>query len=222
MRNRPDHRQPPPAAGFTMMEIVVVLAVISMLAGTLVPMLTASQRAEAIVNATSELEALADALHRYYYDRGRFPNTVNATGFLGTYAAPGVSEARVRDEWGTKTYYRLEFASSPDLAICYSVGTDGVTSGAASETLKVTVHGADAGGRRTRERMRVVGAALARHLDAGGRVTGDWTIDRPALGLGTEYATDGFGTPFALDAATLALRSAGADRQFSTADDLAL
>jgi len=68
--------------------------------------------------------------------------------------------------------------------------------------------------------MRVIVEQLANFLESGGSLTGNWLQDRVNLGLGAVYERDGFGTPFRLDAATLELRSAGADRIFSTADDL--
>lgn len=210
------HRQ----HGFTLLEVIVVLTVIATLAGTLVPMLTASQRAAALADANDELEALGDALRAYYFDRGQFPAAVNAAGFLGAYVSPGVGDGRVRDEWGNQGYYRLSLATSPDIATCYSIGSDGQDDGAAAEALKIVVYGAAPGNQRTRDKMAVIGAALSRHLQGAGTLSGTWSVDRANLGLGAEYAADGFGTPFQLDATTLVLRSAGADRQFGTTDDL--
>lgn len=207
-------------AGFTLLEIVVVLAVLATLAGAVVPLVTASRRAEAHLAARAELQAIADALERFYYERGTFPAAVDDPAFLGDYALGGVGGDRVRDEWGARAPYRLALAANPDVATVYSVGDDGVDAGAANEPLQVRVHGSRPGGDRTRERMHMILAALAQHLDAGGRVTGDWTVDRAALGLGAEYERDGFGVPFTLEAATLLLRSAGADRVVGTADDI--
>ena len=89
-----------------------------------------------------------------------------------------------------------------------------------TRTLKVVVNGSVAGNRRTRDRMRVIIEALGSFLEGGGTLTGTWATDRANLGLGPEYANDGFGTAFTLSATTFVLRSAGADRAMNSADDL--
>jgi prepilin-type N-terminal cleavage/methylation domain-containing protein len=210
------------ARGFTLLEVVIVLSVMATLAGTLVPLVSASKRAEAVDTARAELEAIGDALTRYYYETGAFPNRVNASGFYGAFVAPGVADGRLRDEWGARALYRLVVSRNPDVATAYSVGDNGRDDGAAAEVFKVVVAGARPGGDRTRERMRVIAAVLTAYVRGGGTITGRWNTDRAAMGLGTTYQRDGFGTAFRLDRATLILRSAGADRRFGTADDITL
>ncbi|MEZ5965426.1 MAG: prepilin-type N-terminal cleavage/methylation domain-containing protein [Planctomycetota bacterium] len=210
------------AAGFTLLEVVIVLAVIATLAGAVVPLVTAAKQAEAQTTARAELAVLAEALERYYYERGAFPSRVDAAGFYGSFALPGVDDERLRDEWGARGFYRLALTSDPDVATAYSVGENGVDDGAAAEALKVSVYGARPGGERTRARMRVITAALAAHLEAGGRITGTWSVDRAAMGLGSDYERDGFGVPFDLDGSSLRLRSYGPDRQAGTPDDIYL
>lgn len=208
--------------GFTLLEVIVVLAVMATLAGTVVPLVTASKRAESLDTARAELSTIADALARYYYEHGAFPSRIDAPGFYGAYAQPGVGDDRLRDEWGARGLYQVVRTTDPDVATVYSVGDNGVDDGVGGEALAVTVYGASPGSERTRARMRVIVAALAAHLDAGGRITGAWSVDRAAMGLGSDYDRDGFGTPFTLDGATLHLHSAGADRRFATADDITL
>jgi prepilin-type N-terminal cleavage/methylation domain-containing protein len=206
--------------GFTLLEIVIVLGIMATLAGSIVPLVSAAKRAEGIDTARAELELIAEGLRRFYYERGSFPPQVDAAGFYGVFVQPGVDNARLRDEWGTRARYRLVRTRNPDTATAYSVGDNGRDDGAGNEAIKVTVQGALPGGERTRERMAVIAAAVARHVRAGGTLSGRWARDRAALGLGAEYARDGFGTAFRLDAATLVLRSAGADRTFNNADDI--
>jgi general secretion pathway protein G len=209
-------------AGFTILEMIIVIAVMSLLAGTLVPLVTATQKAQAMETVTGELTAIGDALDAYYYEHGAFPSTLLDTGFYGRYAAPGVQDDRLRDEWGGMAIYRLVQAQNPDTITVYSVGDNNVDDGPAGEVFKVTVLGADPGRRRTRQRMQIIVSALANYLDAGGTVSGTWATDRPAIGLGPTYENDGFGTPFTLDASTLELRSAGPDRALGSPDDIVL
>ena len=208
--------------GFTLIELIVVMLVMSILAGTIVPLAMASVRAERVDRVQAELGEIATALDAYYFDQGTFPSALNAADFLGVYLMSGIDDARVRDEWGGSAFYRSQSQSSPDQWTIWSVGENGVNDGAISEDFVVTVQGRRSGDRRTRQRLRIIAAALADYLGSGGNLTGNWATDRAAMGLATSYALDGYGTPFQVDAATLKISSAGADRAFSTADDLTI
>ncbi len=219
-RRGPAQRVGARGGGFTLIELIVVIAVLSILLGSMVPLLSATRAAERVTTVGRELDQLAEAVEAFYYHSGSFPGSLTQVGFYGSYALPGIGDERLRDEWGTQGYYRLVAAASPDTITIYSVGENGVDDGPALEEFKVTVAGAEPGNQRTRVLMRVIAAVLASYLDAGGTLTGNWTEDRAAMGLGIEYQKDGFGTDFSLQ--SYVLRSAGADRALGTADDLVI
>lgn len=207
-------------AGFTLLEVVVVLAVLSLLVGAAVPLASAVLESDRRAEARSELAAIAQALEGYFQDRGTFPASLGQSDFAGVHLQPGVNGTTLVDPFARGAQYRYAVDAVALTATVHSVGEDGVDAGVANEDLVVVVHGAVPGLRRTRARMRVIVEALANFLEAGGAPTGVWATDRAALGLGVEYATDGFGTAFTLDPATLTLRSAGPDRIHGTADDV--
>ncbi len=208
--------------GFTLIELIVVLAIMTLIAGATLPLITATKKAQRVDRVESELEGLAVALSRYYYEHAHFPASLTATDFVGVFLRPGAQQARLLDEFRSTQYYRVARTSDPDTFTVYSVGENGLDDGATNEVFRSVVDGALPGNTRTRERMRIIAAALAVWLGGGGTPTGNWSADRAAMGLGVEYERDGFGTPFRLDAATRVLRSAGADRSFSTVDDLVI
>ncbi|MCA8968628.1 MAG: prepilin-type N-terminal cleavage/methylation domain-containing protein [Planctomycetes bacterium] len=205
--------------GFTLIELIIVLFVIALMAGTIAPLATAKQRSEHYDRAGDELAAIEIALDAYYYDRASFPSAIDAIDFYGPYLLGGIGDDTIRDEWGG-AYYRVALESNPDRCHVWSIGEDGINSGAASEALSLTVEGRVPGDRRTRERLAIIAASLARFVADGGTLTGTWSTDRPAMGLGAAYANDGYGTAFSIDASTRVVTSAGADRVFSTSDDL--
>lgn len=207
-------------AGFSLIELAVALAVMAILLGTSLPLLGAAIDAQRRDEVRLELRDIADALADYYTDQAAFPPRLDDVAFLGPYLAPGVNATTIRDAFGGSVDYVYTQSSNPDVATVYSRGENGTDDGVANEEHKVLVYGATEGLRKTRARMRVIVEVLANHLEAGGTLTGNWATDRAAMGLGTVYATDGFGTDFTLDAATLTLRSAGPDRTAGNADDV--
>lgn len=208
-------------AGFTLMELIVSMAVMALLASAMVPLATASMKAEKIDEVKRELQALADAAEEFYFENAAFPTSLAQVGFYGKFFMPGVQDEAILDAWGGGVY-RLSSSSNPDVLTIYSVGENGIDNGVAAEAFKTTVQGGDAGGEKTELRMRVIAVAVAKFVGGGGTLTGTWTTDHTAMGLAASYQKDGFGTDFRLDAISMELRSAGADRTFSNADDIVL
>lgn len=210
----------PRRSGFSLLEVVVVIAIVGILAGTAAPLVNGAIDQQRRAGVQGELADLSEALQDYYYDHGAFPMSLDATDFLGVYLVPGVDGTAVVDGWGFAPTYAYVRTLSPDIAIVRSVGPDGAYDAGGDDDIELSVPGSVPGSRRTRERMRVIVEVLASFLESGGTLTGDWTADRTNMGLGAPYHDDGFGTPFRLDAATYVLQSAGPDRVLGTADDL--
>ena len=75
--------------GFTLLELIVVLAVLALIAGTAVPLAGAVVVAEKRDKATQDLEQLAAALDAYYFDNAAFPASLTASDFFGVYFQHG-------------------------------------------------------------------------------------------------------------------------------------
>jgi prepilin-type N-terminal cleavage/methylation domain-containing protein len=71
-------------SGFTLIEIIVVLAVVAILAAILTPTIRKSINDAKIARAQNELQVIAAAIGSFYKDLGRWP-TANGTAGLSDY-----------------------------------------------------------------------------------------------------------------------------------------
>ncbi|MHC5063309.1 MAG: type II secretion system protein GspG [Planctomycetota bacterium] len=207
-------------AGFTLVEVLVVLAVLGVLAGMATPLVSALVDAQRRDEARLDLAQINEALENYYFDKGSLPASLTASDFYAVYLQPGVNGRSIEDPWGQNQSYIYQTTSSPDVANIHSRGENGSDDGFNNEEHRISFYGSIPGAKRTRMRMRVITEVMANYLEAGGALSGSWPADRAAMGLGAEYANDGYGSAFTLDAANYVLRSAGPDRVMGNGDDL--
>ena len=208
--------------GFTLLELVIVLAVLGLLLGTAVPLAGAVVEADRRQEARRELAEVAVALESFYLENAAFPASLTTATFHGIHLQPGVGGTTTLDPFGSGQSYLYSVDSAANTATIYSRGENGIDNGVANEDLVVVVHGAVPGTARTHQRLRLIVEVLANHIEGGGSVAGPWSSLRAALGLGASYERDGFGTPLHWDASTYTLSSAGPDRTLGSADDIIL
>lgn len=65
--------------GFTLIEMLVVIAIIGILAGLLIPAASKARREAAVRKAQTTIAALETALSMYYTDYGMYPPSANST-----------------------------------------------------------------------------------------------------------------------------------------------
>lgn len=85
---------PPWAPGLTLVEVMVVAAIIGVLAALAYPSYIAFRYKGQVAAAVSDIKRLAVALYEYNNENGRFPDTL---------AAAGLSD--LRDPWGAPYQY---------------------------------------------------------------------------------------------------------------------
>lgn len=125
-------------SGFTLLELLVVVAIIGLLAAYVGPRyFTQIGRSEQAV-AKSQIEGFAKALHTYRIDVGQYPSTqegLNALVSAPTDAAgatkwrgPYLEKAVPLDPWSRPYAYRSPGAQGEDFEIV-SLGKDGQVGG---------------------------------------------------------------------------------------------
>lgn len=119
------------SAGFTLIEIMVVIIILGVMAALIVPNLTGRQDQARVAAAKTDLVALANALDLYRLDNQTYPSTEQGLKALVSKPA-GLPEARnwaaggylrklPADPWGNPYQYLLRGGAGFDL---YSLGSD--------------------------------------------------------------------------------------------------
>lgn len=133
MKNRLTH------AGFTLIEILVVIVVIAVLAGLVAPNVFKHVGEAKNVSARSQIEMLGAALDAYRLDNGRYPGTDQGLGALWqaplqeprpvTWRGPYLRKEVPLDPWGHPYIYKSPGEQNPAGYDLVSYGADGQPGG---------------------------------------------------------------------------------------------
>ena len=126
-----------PEAGLTLVEMIVVLAIIALVAALIVPNVIGRPDQARVTVATTDLKTIAAALKMYRLDNGDYPTTAQGLDALAraptvpplarAWAAGGYLEQVPVDPWGRAYVYRSPGESGGfDLL---SLGKDGKPGG---------------------------------------------------------------------------------------------
>lgn len=125
-------------AGFTLIEMLVVLVIIGLLAGLVGPKLFGKVDSSRVLTAQTQVKMLKGALESMRLDIGRFPTTEEGLALLN--ASPKDEKIRSRwrgpyleddvplDPWGMPYQYSVPGSSAQPFAL-YSFGADGKRGG---------------------------------------------------------------------------------------------
>ncbi len=101
------------AAGFTLLELLVVMVIIGLLAGYVGPKLFSQIGKSEVKAAKAQLDALQKALDQYRIDVGRYPSTEQGLAALvmkpasePRWSGPYLAKAVPADPWGRVYQYR--------------------------------------------------------------------------------------------------------------------
>jgi general secretion pathway protein G len=125
--------------GFTLIEILVVIAVISLLAALVAPNVFRHVGTAKDATAKSQVEMLGAALDAYRLDNGRYPTTEQGLDALwqeptsdprpNNWKGPYLRKAVPKDPWGNAYVYSCPGENSPQGYDLLSYGADGQAGG---------------------------------------------------------------------------------------------
>jgi general secretion pathway protein G len=132
--SRLETRNSSASAGFTLIELIVVVVIIGLLAGLVLPQFIRQEEKAKIKTAKAQIELFGTALDTFRLDVGRYPSTEEGLralsqkpGALERWDGPYLKKDLPEDPWGKAYVYRSPGEHGPYDILSY--GADGVQGG---------------------------------------------------------------------------------------------
>ncbi|MGS2719905.1 type II secretion system major pseudopilin GspG [Paraglaciecola aestuariivivens] len=120
-------------AGFSMIELLVVLVILGLLAGLVGPQFFGKVDSAKVRTAETQIKMLKMALQTYRLDVGQYPKDLASLSSApadvsGFWDGPYLDEKLPKDPWNKDYVYRLDSSAEQGFYL-YSLGADGAEGG---------------------------------------------------------------------------------------------
>ena len=119
-------------AGFTLIEVLLVVVIIGILVGIAIPRLGGRVRQAQIAAAEADVNNIGMALRLYEVDNGTYPPNlqalINKPGNAPNWRGPYLEKGLPKDPWGNDYIYQMPGTRNPHSYDLKSYGPDGVES----------------------------------------------------------------------------------------------
>lgn len=129
MRRKKNERK-----AFTLVELLVVVVIISLLAGIVAPKLIQQVRGTKVKLARPKMTAIETSIDAFFLNTGQYPNTLDdlltcPSGLEDVWREPYLKESQLYDPWGNAYIYVPEGSVNPGSYDLISYGADGTQGG---------------------------------------------------------------------------------------------
>jgi prepilin-type N-terminal cleavage/methylation domain-containing protein len=136
-------------SGFTLLELLIVIAIIAILAGLLFPAFMGAQKAAKKTQAKNDLTQIVTAVNGFYTEYGKYPLVTDDTPLSSTtdlfYTLRAVGDKGGANANNAINTRQIVFLSPPDVKDTANprsgIGTDGQWYDAWGTTYKITING---------------------------------------------------------------------------------
>ncbi len=125
MNNQNEQRRRNSRAGFTLIEILLVVVIIGMLAGIAAVAVPRNIEKARRAKAAADISAISLAVQSYYMEEGKYPQSLDA---LTSGDDPYLEKGIPKDPWKNPYNYAYPGSHKPLKFDLYSYGMDGVAS----------------------------------------------------------------------------------------------
>jgi prepilin-type N-terminal cleavage/methylation domain-containing protein len=208
------------SGGFSLIEVIFSLAIITLLAGLIFPTAELYLRNRMISDTRDEMKRLSDAMFAYYENVGAFPSTLSdletkpagATNWEGPYIRPEFQgDVSANDDYRYDAWRSAYVYSSPSTTTrrLRSLGPNRTDDSGSGDDIVIDVDAAPAMREITRQALTEINIAIinynSTHLP-GTPLTGTWSAILTTLQTGgylpsgaastARYTNDGWGHPY--------------------------
>lgn len=114
------------SAGFSLIELLVVLVILGLIAGLVVPNIMGQAEDAKWKAAKSQIQVISNAVDRFYLDNGNAPDSledlVRSPGSASNWNGPYVKESALQDPWNVAYHY--QYPGDHGSFDIYSYGAD--------------------------------------------------------------------------------------------------